>query len=70
MFKMFKLFVTGAENSVVQIIGSLYDSLETTYGTFATRLYRAFRPRPVKSSSPSVLRKLCCVPYAYLYICR
>ena len=55
---------------MVQIIGSLYDSLETTYGTFATRLYRAFRPRPVKSSSASVLRKLCCVPYAYLYICR
>ena len=62
--------LSGAENSVVQIIGSLHDSLETTYGTFATRLYRAFRPRPVKSSSPLVLRKLCCVPYAYLYICR
>ena len=28
----------GAENSVIQILGSLYDSLETTYGTFSTRL--------------------------------
>ena len=27
----------GAENSVIQILGSLYDSLETTYGTFSTR---------------------------------
>ena len=36
----------GTENSVIQIIGSLYDSLENTYGTFATRLYRAFRPKP------------------------
>ena len=36
----------GTENSVIQIIGSLYDALETSYGTFATRLYRAFRPKP------------------------
>ena len=42
----------GAENSVIQIIGSLYDSLEATYGTFSTRLYRAFRPTPAKSTSP------------------
>ena len=59
----------GAENSVIQILGSLYDSLENNYGTFATRLYRAFRPRAVKSTSPALLRKLCCIPYAYLYIC-
>ena len=58
----------GAENSVIQILGSLYDSLESTYGTFSTRLFRAFRPRAVKSSSPSSLRKICCIPYAYLYI--
>merc|ERR1719342_1202700 len=59
----------GAENSVIQILGSLYDSLEATYGTFATRLYRAFRPKPVKSTAPSTLRRLCCIPYAYIYIC-
>lgn len=58
----------GAENSVIQIIGSLYDSLETTYGTFATRLYRAFRPRPVKSTGPARLRRLCCIPYATFYM--
>lgn len=37
---------TGGENSVVQMIGSLYDSIENHYGTLATRLYRAFRPKP------------------------
>jgi len=58
----------GAENSVIQIIGSLYDSLEHTYGKFSTRLYRAFRPNPVKSTSPQRQRKLCCIPYSALYV--
>ena len=59
---------TGGENSVIQMIGSLYDNIEATYGTLTTRLYRAFRPRPVKSSTPLRLRKLCCIPYAALYM--
>ena len=58
----------GAENSVIQILGSLYDNLEVTYGKIATRLYRAFRPRAVKTTAPSSLRKLCCIPYAYFYL--
>ena len=58
----------GAENSVIQILGSLYDNLEVTYGRVGTRLYRAFRPRAVKSTSASSLRKLCCIPYAYFYL--
>ena len=58
----------GAENSVIQILGSLYDNLEVTYGRFATRLYRAFRPRAVKGTSPSSLRRLCCIPYVYFYL--
>ena len=61
---------TGGENSVIQMIGSLYDNIEATYGTLTTRLYRAFRPRPVKSSTPLRLRKLCCIPYAALYMFR
>ena len=36
------------ENSVVQMIGSLLDSIESDYGVVATRLYRAFRPQPSK----------------------
>lgn len=37
---------TGGENSVVQMIGSLYDAIESDYGPLATRLYRAFKPKP------------------------
>ena len=40
---------TRGENSVVQMIGSLLDSIEGDYGVVATRLYRAFRPKPSKS---------------------
>lgn len=39
---------TGGENSVVQMIGSLYDAIESDYGSLATRLYRAFKPKPCK----------------------
>lgn len=37
---------TGGENSVVQMLGSLYDAIENNYGAFPTRLYRAFKPKP------------------------
>lgn len=30
---------------MVQMLGSLYDSIENDYGAFSTRLYRAFRPK-------------------------
>lgn len=39
---------TGGENSIVQMLGSLYTCLENDYGSLSTRLYRAFRPRPGK----------------------
>ena len=39
---------TRGENSVVQMIGSLLDSIEADYGVFATRIYRALRPKPRK----------------------
>ncbi|XP_050303117.1 kinase D-interacting substrate of 220 kDa B isoform X3 [Anthonomus grandis grandis] len=58
---------TGGENSVVQMIGSLYDSIESHYGTLATRLYRAFRPKPVKSASTWTWRKMCCLPYVVIF---
>lgn len=34
------------ESSVVQLLGSLFDKVEAEYGVFATRFYRAFRPKP------------------------
>eukprot|EP00092_Neocalanus_flemingeri_P007739 GFUD01008355.1.p1 GENE.GFUD01008355.1~~GFUD01008355.1.p1 ORF type:complete len:1621 (+),score=387.09 GFUD01008355.1:109-4971(+) len=58
----------GGDNSVVQMIGSLYDSIENTYGKTTTRLYRAFRPAPVSSTSGLRLKKFCCVPYAVIYL--
>lgn len=30
------------------MIGSLYDAIELDYGAVATRLYRAFKPKPGK----------------------
>lgn len=39
---------TGGENSIVQMIGSLYDAIENDYGAVATRLYRAFKPKSSK----------------------
>ncbi|KAJ8917768.1 hypothetical protein NQ315_010674 [Exocentrus adspersus] len=55
------------ENSVVQMIGSLYDAIEGQYGALATRLYRTFKPKPVKSSSSWTWRKMCCLPYVALF---
>ena len=58
----------GGQNSVTQMIGSLFDAIEDHYGIFATRLYRAFRPKPIKSTSMSKWRRMCCLPYAYIYM--
>ncbi|XP_034241377.1 kinase D-interacting substrate of 220 kDa B isoform X3 [Thrips palmi] len=57
---------TGGESSVVQMLGSLYDAIEKDFGGLPTRLYRAFRPKIIKSSSSWRLRKLCCVPYVVI----
>ncbi|KAJ9575076.1 hypothetical protein L9F63_007737, partial [Diploptera punctata] len=58
---------TGGENSVVQMLGSLYDSIENDYGAFPTRLYRAFRPKSIKSTSSWRWRRLCCLPYVLIF---
>lgn len=58
----------GGQNSVTQMIGSLYDSIENQYGMFASRLYRAFRPKPVKSTAPVRWRRLCGIPYVAIYM--
>ena len=58
------------KDSKTVIIGSLYDAIEDQYGIFATRLFRAFRPRFLKPTSKSEWRKMCCLPYAYIYMVR
>ncbi|CAH0555430.1 unnamed protein product [Brassicogethes aeneus] len=57
----------GGENSIVQMIGSLYDAIENEYGAVATRLFRAFKPKPEKSSSSWTWRKVCCLPYVIVF---
>ncbi|KYM87025.1 hypothetical protein ALC53_03642 [Atta colombica] len=55
------------ENAVVQMVGSLYDSIENDYGSLSTRLYRAFRPKPDKSTTTWKWRRLCCLPYVIIF---
>ncbi|XP_043467712.1 kinase D-interacting substrate of 220 kDa isoform X5 [Leptopilina heterotoma] len=58
---------TAGENAVVQMIGSLYDSIENDFGSLSTRLYRAFRPKTVKTSNAWEWRKMCCLPYIVIF---
>ena len=59
---------SGGQNSVTQMIGSLFDAIETQHGLFASRLFRAFRPQPISTTSPSKWRRLCCIPYVMIYM--
>ena len=58
---------SAGENAVVQMIGSLYDSIEKDFGSLATRLYRAFKPKPVKSTTSWTWRHVCCLPYIVIF---
>ncbi|KAK0171309.1 hypothetical protein PV328_009054 [Microctonus aethiopoides] len=58
---------SAGENAVVQMIGSLYDSIENEFGSLATRLYRAFRPKQMKSNTSWTWRRLCCLPYIIIF---
>lgn len=55
------------ENAVVHLVGSLYECIENDFGSFATRLYRAFRPKAVKSTSTWKWRQMCCLPYIVIF---
>lgn len=57
------------ENAVVQMVGSLYDSIEKDYGSMVTRLYRAFRPKMATSTSSWKWRHVCCLPYIVIFEC-
>ena len=58
---------SGGQNSVTQMIGSLLDCIENQYGSFSTRLYRAFQPQSLTNSSAYRWRRLCCIPYIVIY---
>lgn len=39
------------EASVIQMVVSLSEALENQYGRLCTRLYRAFRPKPIRATA-------------------
>ncbi|XP_037945191.1 kinase D-interacting substrate of 220 kDa B-like isoform X3 [Teleopsis dalmanni] len=55
------------EGSVAQMLTSLFETLEFHYGWLSTRLYRAFRPKVLKSSAGWRWRRMCCVPIVIIF---
>lgn len=55
------------ELAVAGMLVSLFEAIEQHYGSLPTRLYRAFRPRPLKSSSSWRWRRMCCFPVVLLF---
>ena len=58
----------GGEDTVTQMVGTLLDSLEQTYGKFTTRLFRAVGAQPESSSSSLSFRTFAGIPYVLLYL--
>lgn len=58
---------TAGENAVVQMVGSLYDSIELEFGALSTRLFRAFRPKAVKTTASWKWRQICCLPCVAIF---
>lgn len=58
---------TSGESAVGYMLASLFDAIENYYGSLPTRLYRAFRPKPVKASAGWRFRKMCCIPIVLLF---
>lgn len=55
------------EMAVAGMLVSLFEAIESHYGSLPTRLYRAFRPRPLKASSKWRWRRMCCIPLVILF---
>lgn len=55
------------ESAVGHMLAHLFEAIESHYGWLATRLYRAFRPKPLKTSSSWKSRKMCCIPIIILF---
>ena len=58
----------GGEDTVIQMVGTLLDSVELTHGKFATRLFRAAGATPDTSSSSLTFRTFVGLPLVILYI--
>lgn len=55
------------EYAIGYMIASLFTAIENYYGSIPTRLYRAFKPKPLKPSSGWRFRKMCCLPLFLLF---
>lgn len=58
---------SSGESAIGQMLASLFDAIESHYGSLATRLFRALRPKPMKSSSSWRWRRMCCMPLIVLF---
>lgn len=55
------------EGAIAYMLASLFDAIEAHYGWLSTRLYRAFRPKPLKSTTGWRWRRMCCLPIVLLF---
>lgn len=55
------------EYAIGYMIAALFLAIENYYGSIPTRLYRAFKPKPLKPSSNWRFRKMCCLPLFLLF---
>uniref|UniRef100_A0AAG5DLJ4 KAP NTPase domain-containing protein n=1 Tax=Anopheles atroparvus TaxID=41427 RepID=A0AAG5DLJ4_ANOAO len=55
------------DTAVAHMLASLFDAIESHYGSLATGLYRAFRPKPLKASGGWKWRKMCCMPVVIMF---
>uniref|UniRef100_A0A182P1J7 Uncharacterized protein n=1 Tax=Anopheles epiroticus TaxID=199890 RepID=A0A182P1J7_9DIPT len=53
--------------AVALMLASLFDAIEAHYGSLATGLYRAFRPKPLKATGGWKWRKMCCMPVVLMF---
>lgn len=55
------------DGAVAHMLCSLYEAIEMHYGWLSTRLYRAYRPKPLKVSSGWRWRRMCCIPIVIIF---
>lgn len=55
------------ELAVAGMLISLFEAIENHYGALPTRLYRAFKPKPLKMSATWRWRRMCCIPLVILF---
>ncbi|XP_054715748.1 kinase D-interacting substrate of 220 kDa B-like [Uloborus diversus] len=56
-----KVTSSGTDNSILQVVISLYVAIEKEYGLFTCRLHRILKPKPVASKWWQY-RSICCIP--------